>query len=82
MRLVEVESNTVSHVRDLTDLMEEGSPHDFKQEEENCYGFEVKGSVCTVRIENTDLAIVNGYYCDPIELKPFDNIFTKQNIWK
>ncbi len=27
-------------------------------------------------------AVVNGYSGDPIELRPFDKIFTCQNIWK
>ena len=39
-------------------------------------------SVCVVNLTNTDLgAIVNGFPTDPIELRPFDYIFTRENIW-
>ncbi len=45
--------------------------------------FEVKGSHCNVKLDNNDLsAIVNGYPGDPIELRPFNKIFTRQNILK
>lgn len=42
-----------------------------------------KRSICNVNITNHDLAhIVNGFPNDPIELRPFDNCFTKENIIK
>ena len=40
-----------------------------------------KGSICNVNITNFDLShIVNGFPNDPIELRPFDNCFTKDKI--
>jgi hypothetical protein len=40
-----------------------------------------KGSICNVNITNFDLShIVNGFPNDPIELRPFDNCFTKEKI--
>ena len=42
-----------------------------------------KRSICNVNITNRDLAhIVNGFPNDSIELRPFDNCFTKENIIK
>ena len=42
-----------------------------------------KKSICNVNITNCDLAhIVNDFPNDPIELRPFDNCFTKENIIK
>ncbi len=49
---------------------------------EDDFEFEVNGSVCNVKVDNCDLsAIVNGFPGDPIELHPFDRVFTRQNIW-
>lgn len=40
-------------------------------------------SICNVNITHRDLSfIVNGYSNDPIELRPFDHCFTKENIIK
>ena len=39
-------------------------------------------SVCNVTIGNPDLPrIVNGFPGDPIQKRPFDFVFTKENIW-
>jgi len=49
--------------------------------DEDEFEFEVDGSVCSVGLGNRDLArIVNGSPNDPIELRPYDYIFTLENI--
>ncbi len=80
--------NDGGHVGELENyLEEEGDPDAVDdigddKEEEDSFEFEVKGSVCNVKIDNCDLsAIVNGFPGDPIELRPFDKIFTRKNIW-
>ncbi len=51
-------------------------------EGEEIFSFKVKQRLCNVSISNADLFfIVNGFPRDPIELKPFDSIFTRPKIW-
>ncbi len=73
-----------THVDDLEEYLEEEGDADWDNDDddEENFTFEVKGSVCNVKINNCDLSsIVNGFPGDPISLRPFDKIFTRQNIW-
>ncbi len=67
----------------LEEYIKEGdADSDDDGNEEDDFTFEVKDSVCNVKVNATDLsAIVNGFPGDPIELRPFDRIFTRKNIW-
>ncbi len=67
---------------DQADFIEEWYSDDI-EDKEDCYEFELKGSVCNVKFDYTDLsAIINGYPGNQIELRQFDNTFTQQKIWK
>ncbi len=78
------EEDTTYHAADRAGLMKEGNPDDVDDEdEEDCYKFELKGSICNINFDITDLsAIINGYLGNQIELRPFNNTVTWQNIWK
>ncbi len=65
----------------VADVGEEGMGNE--DDTQANFSFEVKGSVCDVKIDNCYLsAIVNRFPGDPIKLHPFDNIFQCKNIWK
>ena len=60
-----------------------GNPNeDLNKDDEDAFTFEVNKSVCVVHMINNYLgAILNGFPTNPIELHPFDYIFTRENIW-
>ena len=70
------EKNTsVDELKEFLD--NEGKEGNVDDEPCKNFSFEVKGSHCNVKLDNNDLsAIVNGYPDDPIELRPFNKIFT------
>ncbi len=47
------------------------------KDEEDCYEFEVRGNVCNIKINNTNISTR-----DPIEMRSLDNNFKQHNIWK
>ncbi len=69
----------LSHVADLEEFSKEGDADGGDIYDD--FEFSVKGSVCSVKIDNNDLSThMNGCPDDPIELRPFDSIFTQANI--
>ncbi len=73
-------NDATSKVANLHEFLKEQGDKDNDEED---FEFEVKWSACNIKIDNNNLsAIVNGFPGDPVELRPFNSIFTWQNIWK
>ncbi len=76
-----------SPIADMEEFLVGDEEGDEGMADEECEGedftFEVKGSICNVKIDNCDLPlIVNGFLGDQMGLRPFDYIFHHKNIWK
>mmetsp|Transcript_18820 Transcript_18820/g.39497 ORF Transcript_18820/g.39497 Transcript_18820/m.39497 type:complete len:132 (+) Transcript_18820:226-621(+) len=75
-----LENNYAANLEEY--FLEQGDADGDVDGNEDDFEFEVNGSVCNVKVDNCDLsAIVNGFPGDPVELRPFDRVFTQQNIW-